>query len=51
MIDHPVMGDPRYGEDNKNKDGLKLVASQLSFKDPLSKKSVVINLQKDFSLF
>lgn len=51
MIDHPVMGDPRYGEDNKNKDGLKLVASQLSFKDPFAKKAVVINLQKNFSLF
>lgn len=33
-IGHPVMGDPKYGLRNKNKDGLKLLAKSLSFKDP-----------------
>ncbi len=31
-LGHPVIGDSRYGEGNKNKDGLKLVATSLSFK-------------------
>ncbi|MDH3393148.1 MAG: RluA family pseudouridine synthase [Desulfobulbaceae bacterium] len=36
LIGHPVLGDPRYGEGNKNRSGLKLVACRLSFKCPLS---------------
>lgn len=34
MIGHPVLGDPKYGKGNKNKDGLKLIAYSLQFKDP-----------------
>jgi tRNA pseudouridine32 synthase/23S rRNA pseudouridine746 synthase len=30
----PVMGDPRYGQGNKNEDGLKLAAVGIAFKDP-----------------
>lgn len=37
-IGHPVMGDPKYGQGNKNKDGLKLLASSLSFMDPWERK-------------
>ena len=35
---HPVMGDPRYGRKNKNRDGIKLVADFLAFKDPFNHK-------------
>ena len=31
-LEHPVMGDPRYGRGNKNKDGMKLVAAALKFR-------------------
>ncbi len=37
-IGHPVMGDPKYGKGNKNREGLKLLASSLSFVDPWDKK-------------
>jgi len=30
-LGHPVVGDSRYGEGNKNKDGLQLVATSLTF--------------------
>jgi len=33
-IGFPVMGDPRYGQGNKNEDGLKLAAIGIAFKDP-----------------
>jgi tRNA pseudouridine32 synthase / 23S rRNA pseudouridine746 synthase len=36
-IGHPVMGDPKYGSGNKNRQGLQLIASGLSFLDPWSK--------------
>ncbi len=35
---YPVMGDPKYGKGNKNRSGLKLLASSLSFTDPWDKK-------------
>lgn len=38
-IGHPVMGDPKYGKGNKNKEGLMLLASTLSFIDPWDAKS------------
>lgn len=37
-IGHPVMGDPKYGRGNKNKKGLQLLASSISFIDPWEKK-------------
>lgn len=37
-IGHPVMGDPKYGQGNKNKEGLKLLAYSLSFFDPWKKE-------------
>ena len=36
MIGFPVMGDPRYGEDNKNTEGIKLTATALEFRCPFS---------------
>lgn len=37
-IGFPVIGDPRYGKDNKNKSGLKLVATSLEFHCPFTDK-------------
>lgn len=37
-IGHPVLGDPKYGQGNKNSDGLKLIAIGLSFVCPLSQQ-------------
>lgn len=34
FIGFPIMGDPKYGKGNKNRQGMKLVASELSFHDP-----------------
>ena len=36
MICCPVMGDPKYGANNKNKDGLKLAAVHLAFTCPIT---------------
>lgn len=36
-IGHPIMGDPKYGKGNKNREGLKLVAKSLTFEDPFNK--------------
>jgi tRNA pseudouridine32 synthase/23S rRNA pseudouridine746 synthase len=41
MIGHPVIGDPRYGKGNKNKEGLQLVATALEFECPFTKKRLV----------
>lgn len=43
-IHHPVMGDPRYGVGNKNKEGLRLRAVILSFVCPISRKFVEYHL-------
>ncbi len=51
LIGHPVMGDPRYGENNKNKTGLKLVAHYCGFIHPRSKKYHEISLNKELCLF
>ncbi len=38
MIGHPVMGDPKYGNGNKNLEGMKLSAVSLTFHCPFSNK-------------
>lgn len=38
FIGHPIMGDPKYGKGNKNREGLKLVATAMSFEDPWLRK-------------
>ena len=43
-IGFPVVGDPRYGDNNKNRDGLKLKAVSLTFDCPIFKE------QKHFSV-
>jgi tRNA pseudouridine32 synthase/23S rRNA pseudouridine746 synthase len=40
MIGHPVMGDPKYGTGNKNKEGLKLTAVSLKFRCPFTNREV-----------
>lgn len=50
FIGHPVMGDPKYGRGNKNKDGLKLVATQLTFEDPWTRNTETYSLPSGFTL-
>jgi tRNA pseudouridine32 synthase/23S rRNA pseudouridine746 synthase len=40
MINFPVMGDPHYGKENKNRDGMKLTAVSLRFICPFSRAEV-----------
>ena len=46
MVGHPIIGDPRYGQTNKNQEGMKLVASSLEFCHPLSKEFIVYQSPK-----
>ena len=48
---YPVMGDPIYGDKNKNRDGLKLISYSLEFTDPHSEKKVLVEIPKDLLLF
>lgn len=50
MLDFPVMGDPKYGKNNKNSDGIKLKAFRLEFKDPYSQEWIVAELSEENSL-
>jgi len=49
LIGFPVMGDPKYGKGNKNKDGMKLLAYKIEFMDPESKELISFALN-DISL-
>jgi len=40
MLGFPVMGDPKYGKGNKNREGMKLTAVSLKFHCPYSKQEV-----------
>ena len=44
MIGFPVMGDPRYGENNKNQSGLQLVADTIAFDCPFGKGRISLHL-------
>lgn len=46
MIGFPVMGDPRYGEGNKNTAGMQLTATALEFECPFSGKYRVFNITR-----
>ena len=43
-IGHPVLGDPRYGAGNKNREGMRLAAVFLGFRDPFTGKDVELRL-------
>ena len=45
------MGDPIFGKNNKNAEGLKLISYCLEFIDPHTKKRVKVELSKDRLLF
>ncbi len=47
---YPVMGDPKYGKGNKNRQGLQLLARSLSFIDPWSRSEVVAHLESGLTL-
>ena len=44
MIGFPVMGDPVYGEGNKNTEGMQLTATALEFKCPFSGNDKIFSL-------
>ena len=50
MIGHPVMGDPRYGRNNKNKAGMQLAATALEFGCPFQKEQMVFNYRSGLSI-
>ncbi|KDE38920.1 Ribosomal large subunit pseudouridine synthase D [Nitrincola lacisaponensis] len=39
-IEHPIIGDPRYGRGNKNNEGLQLLATELHFQCPERKQQI-----------
>lgn len=45
MFGFPVMGDPQYGENNKNQSGLQLVADTISFDCPFGNGRVTVRLE------
>lgn len=47
MIGHPVVGDPRYGDNNKNRTGLKLIAKSLAFTCPFTQRPVSISIDPE----
>ena len=47
-IDHPIMGDPKYGKDNKNRQGLQLVAYALEFMCPIKRQQAIFALPEPF---
>ena len=49
-IGHPIMGDPKYGRGNKNRQGLMLEALGLSFTDPWLKKIQDFQLESSLSV-
>ena len=49
-IGHPIMGDPKYGRGNKNRQGLQLLAHSMSFLDPWEKKSKLWSLDYHLKL-
>jgi tRNA pseudouridine32 synthase/23S rRNA pseudouridine746 synthase len=47
LIGFPVMGDPLYGSNNKNRAGLQLVACALEFTCPFENKRVSVEIDPD----
>lgn len=51
MSGHPVMGDPKYGKNNKNKTGLQLIAYRLAFECPFDHKKLMISIDPEKYFF
>ena len=51
QIEHPVLGDPRYGKNNHHPDGLQLVSSEVHLKCPFSKKQIDLVLPAELRLW
>lgn len=47
-IQHPVMGDPKYGRGNKNREGLQLYAVKLAFTCPITRELKTFELSREF---
>lgn len=48
---HPIIGDPIYGEHNKNSKGLMLISYSLEFEDPHDQRQIKVELPQDRMLF
>lgn len=48
---YPIMGDPKFGEHNKNRDGLELICYYIGFKDPYSQNDIEVYLPDKKLLF
>jgi len=48
MAGSGIWGDPKYGKDNKNRDGLKLAAIALEFRDPWTKENRRFHVEASF---
>lgn len=44
LIDHPVIGDPKYGSGNKSPEGMQLAAVELRFRCPFAQREIVFAL-------
>ena len=44
-LGHPVLGDPRYGTGNRNREGMRLWAVGLSFRDPFGGEAVELTAE------
>lgn len=47
LINHPIVGDPRYGQNNKNRQGLLLVAYRLGFVCPFGHNELKISIDPE----
>ncbi|MFZ1987250.1 MAG: RluA family pseudouridine synthase [Desulfatitalea sp.] len=47
LIGFPVMGDPRYGQNNKNQTGLQLIADTLAFDCPFGGGRVMVQIDAE----
>lgn len=51
QIEFPVIGDPKYGEKNKNKAGLQLISYRLSFSHPKTSKVIDVTHESEVEAF
>jgi len=51
MTGHPVIGDPKYGQGNKNIEGMKLSAVALRYHCPVLRKDVEVRVPDEGTVF